>query len=147
MGKIMSMFGLDVRATFPLYLQTPFIRARERWSFEKLDRKIAQRNFTGMLVLKEGSRSIADDLVGKLNFKKIDARRIIDGVSKLKRPTQKSDIKFIPLDVTKNPGMTVYISLRAKEIHYDNWRVTDAELHVKNTPGKISILYMDGQNI
>ncbi len=139
MGEILSMFGLNVRASFPVYLKTPLIRAGDRWSFENLDGKIARTNFTGKLILNEGSRAVADDLVGELNVKKLDARRIIDGVSKMKRPTQKSDIKYIPLEATKNPGMTVDISLRAGEVHYDNWHVSDAELHVKNTPGKISV--------
>lgn len=139
MGGILSMFGVNAQATFPLYLATPLTRAGDRWAFEKLDGKIAKRNFEGALVLNEGSRTVADDIAGELNFKKINARRIIDGVSKLKRPTQKSDIKYVPLQASKTPGITLDISLRSNEVYYDNWRVTDAELHVKNTPGKISV--------
>lgn len=139
MGEILSMFGLTVRASFPVYLKTPLVRAGDQWLFENLDGKIARTNFTGKLVLNEGSRTAADDLVGELSVKKLDARSIIDGVSKLKRPTKKSDITRVPLEATRNPGMTVDINLRAKEVQYDNWHVSDAELHIKNTPGKVSV--------
>ncbi len=140
MGKILSMFGVnDVHATFPLHLKTSLRRAGDKWEFEKLDGKVASTNFVGELVLNEGSRTTADDLVGDIHFKTIDARPIIDGISRLSRPTNKSDIKLIPLDVAKDPDITVDIALKAKEIYYDNWRVTAATLHVKNRPGQVSV--------
>lgn len=139
MGEILSMLGINIQAAFPLAFQAPIVREGDRWSFRSLNGKLDGTDFTGTLILNEGSRTIPDDIVGNLDFEKLDARRIIDGVSRLKRPTQKSDIKHVPLEAAKTPGITVDVDMRAKEIYYDNWRVTDTQLHVKNTPGKISV--------
>lgn len=139
MGDVFSMFGLNMQATFPLRLKTPITRAGDRWDFEKLEGDVAGTDFRAVLVLNEGSRETADDFVGTVDFDTLDARHIIDGISKLKRPTKKSDFNSVPLAAAKDPSITVDVDLGAKAIRYDDWLITDARLHAKNEPGKVSV--------
>ena len=139
MGEILSMFGLNIQATFPLHLKTPMTRAGDRWFFKKLVGDLADTDFTGELILNEGSRTLPDAITGKFTFEKVDARKIIDGVSRLKRPSRRTDITSIPLQAPRNPGITVDVDLGANGIHYDNWIISNVGFHFKNDPGKISI--------
>jgi uncharacterized protein involved in outer membrane biogenesis len=139
LGDALGMVGLHIKATIPAYMKSSLVRAGDNWQFEKLEGHVAQANFKGDMKLVEGTRDTPDAISGTLTFDRLDGRRIVDGISLLKRPSRPSDIKRVPLEATEHPGVVVDAKIIAGQVYYDQMHIDNVVLAIRNTPGLIEV--------
>ncbi len=139
LDDIYKVLGLALKGKFPLLVDGDLTRAGDLWVFENQQGSVAGSQFTGDSKLIEGARGEADSIAVDIAFKVLDMRPLIDGTSGMSRKTKMSDIDNLSLQADQKPGVLADARIRAGQVVYDDYKISDLDLRAQNKPGWISL--------
>ncbi|MBV5324331.1 MAG: hypothetical protein J0626_03145, partial [Rhodospirillaceae bacterium] len=124
LGNLLAAFGAEMAADYPLQVAGRLTRQGDHWELTKAKGMIAESNFSGTLILDEGSRGSPDHVAADLAFDTLDLNRLIAA-----QPEKKA-VRFMDtaMKVPQDSGATLKAKLQAQQVIYGKLKLAEAAL-------------------
>jgi len=118
LDNLLASFGADVAAAYPLLVDGHLAKQGDHWELTRAKGKLDRGNFSGQLILDEGSKGAPDRLATELAFDRLDLDRLLAGQSS-GEPS---------LSAPEKPGIELDARLRADRFIYRQVELPDVEM-------------------
>lgn len=118
LDNLLASFGADLMAEYPLLLDAHLTKQADHWELTRAKGALDQGNFSGQLILDEGSKGSPDRISTELSFDRLDLDRLFEDQSS-GEPS---------LSAPKDPGIELAARLRADRFIYRHVALSDVDV-------------------
>ncbi|MDY0872640.1 AsmA family protein [Dongia rigui] len=130
LDNLLASFGADLVADYPLVIDAHLTKKGDHWELTRAKGQLDQGNFSGQLILDEGSKGAPDRVATELSFDRLDVDRLLAGQSSGAEPN---------LSAPGQSGVVLDAQLRADQFVYRFIRLRDVEVSGHMGPGVLAL--------
>jgi uncharacterized protein involved in outer membrane biogenesis len=129
LDNLLASFGADTVAEYPFLVDAHLTKKGDHWELTRAKGRLEQGNFSGQLILDEGSKGAPDRMTTELAFDRLDIDRLLAGQSS-GEPS---------LSAPKDPGIELEAHLRVDHFIYRHVELPDIEMSGRVESGAMKL--------
>jgi len=130
LDNLLASFGAEIEAEYQMTVDGHLMRKGDHWELTRAKGRLDQGNFSGRLVIDEGSKGAPDRLTTELSFDRLDLNRLLAGQSTDASPT---------LSPPKDGGVVLDARLKTAHFAYGRVELGDVEARLHVDPDVLSL--------
>nr|WP_298685114.1 AsmA family protein [uncultured Dongia sp.] len=135
LDNLLASFGAEMLADYPLLVGGHLTRQGDHWELTKTKGRIADNDFTGTLILDEGSKGAPDSIATDLAFGTLDLNQLI-----VEDPNAKQQsVMDMRLLAPQDAGVNLDAKLTAAQLAYGKLKLDDVALDGLLTSGNVAL--------
>jgi uncharacterized protein involved in outer membrane biogenesis len=130
LDNLLASFGADLVADYPLVIDAHLTKKGDHWELMQAKGQLDKGNFSGQLILDEGSKGAPDRIATDLTFDRLDIDRLLAG---------QSSSGEAGLSAPGESGVVLDAKLRADQFVYRFVRLRDVAVNGHIAPGVLKL--------
>ena len=133
--NLLASFGAEIQADYPLLVDGHLSRQGDHWELTKVQGRIADNDFSGTLILDEGSKGAPDSVATDLAFGTLDLNQLI-----VEDPNAKQQsLMDMELLAPQDAGVNLAAKLKAAQLAYGELKLDDVALDGALSSGDVAL--------